>query len=229
MIESPERHGEIGALIPWYVNGTLPREEAQAVERHAEGCADCAREIERQLGLAAQVCMLEGARGVPERSFATLRARIEAEAEAEAEAAAGAAMREAAVARRPAARRRRVRPGALFGTLRGRAGLAGGMAAAALVALLVLPPQDAARRDAGFRTLTSPDTAAAVVLFQPVPGLSAAALGRLLAARGLTLADGPSEGGVWRAEAPAGSDAAAAAEALMAAPEILFAAPGAPD
>ena len=50
-------------------------------------------------------------------------------------------------------------------------------------------------------------------------------LERLLAAQGLTLAGEPSESGVFRALAPRDADLAAAAERLMAAPQILFAAP----
>ena len=39
-------------LLPWYVNGTLDREEAASVARHLEGCSICARKCDELAEIA---------------------------------------------------------------------------------------------------------------------------------------------------------------------------------
>jgi anti-sigma factor RsiW len=39
-------HKVVDALLPWFVNGTLDREENLAVERHLHECASCRAEVE---------------------------------------------------------------------------------------------------------------------------------------------------------------------------------------
>ncbi|SFH62944.1 hypothetical protein [Albimonas pacifica] len=204
------REDDLWALIPWYVNGTLDAAESAAVQRAIAADDDFAAEVDRQLGVAARVCMLEEPQmeQAQARSWETLRARIEAEERARMPAPA----QESAFAR-------------LLAKLTSRAGLAvaGGVCAAAL-AIAVLPI--GVGEDDAYRTLTSQTAeAGAAIRFQAAPDVPRAALERLLAAQGLTLLGEPSEGGVFRAAGPEGADLDAAAQALMAAPEILFAAP----
>uniref|UniRef100_A0AAN0MM07 Zf-HC2 domain-containing protein n=1 Tax=Yoonia rhodophyticola TaxID=3137370 RepID=A0AAN0MM07_9RHOB len=45
----------IWELIPWYVNGSLPEDEAATVAAHSETCPDCEAEIARQQVLAKKV------------------------------------------------------------------------------------------------------------------------------------------------------------------------------
>ncbi|MEC9431565.1 MAG: hypothetical protein VYD87_01550 [Pseudomonadota bacterium] len=194
-------------LIPWYVNGSLPEDQAAEIERRRDADPDFAAEVERQLGLAVGICMIEDDDAPRARSWETLRARIEAEERA----------------RTPASLSWRDRLAALLGPLGGRTGALAGMACAvALVTVVAMRPAD----DDGFRTLTGADGAgAAAIKFQAAPGVDRDALAALLADRGLVLLGEPSEAGVFRAAPPEGADLAAEAEALMAAPEILFAAP----
>jgi len=39
-------HDELRALLPWYANRTLGRNDHEVVERHVESCPDCARELD---------------------------------------------------------------------------------------------------------------------------------------------------------------------------------------
>jgi hypothetical protein len=94
-----------------------------------------------------------------------------------------------------------------FGGIRGGLSLAGAVAAA-------------------FRTLTNPAASAGdTIKFQTTPDLTPDRLKTLLAKHDLTLVTGPSQSGVYTARIGADRDPKAAAEAFMALPEILFAAP----
>ncbi|MGR3783777.1 MAG: hypothetical protein ACU0DT_21220 [Albimonas sp.] len=207
------REDDLWALIPWYVNGTLDAAEAAAVQRAIDADDAFAAEVDRQLGVAARVCLLEEPQmaQAQARSWDTLRARIEAEERARTPAPAPGETVSGAVPR-------------LLSRLGSRLGLAlaGGLCAAAL-AIAVLAPGGG---DDAYRTLTSQGVEAGpAIRFQAAPELGRDELERLLAAQGLTLAGEPSESGVFRALAPRDADLAAAAERLMAAPQILFAAP----
>lgn len=238
MIDGAAEHEAVWELIPWHVSGALARGEAARVEAHAGTCPDCAAEIERQVGVAAGICMLEDAQveAARDRSWRSLRARIEAEERARTPVGAPDRAPVRGAVRTPA----RMSPdgaaplrGAGSAPSRGwrmprfAGGLALGGALAAMVAVAVVTIQPA---DDGFQTLTqSPAGAAPEVQFQATAGTPRAVLEALAAAQGLTLGATPSEGGVWHATAAPGADAAELArlaEALMAAPEIIFAAPG---
>ena len=196
----PTSHDEIWELIPWYVNGSLPPAEADAVRRYSSGCEICAAEIERQRLLAEGVANLEPAEAPPSHGWESLRARIEADERA----------------RAPSGRLRRWFPSLQVGF-----GLAGTLAAVLLVSVLVMPPSDN-----GFETFTDgKERGAQTIKFQTVPGVEREALDRVLASQGLTLVAEPSETGVYTATAPAGANLEAAANALMATPEVMFAAP----
>ena len=196
----PTSHDEIWELIPWYVNGSLPPAEADAVRRYSSGCEICAAEIERQRLLAEGVAKLEPSEAPPSHGWESLRARIEADERA----------------RAPSGRLRRWFPSLQVGF-----GLAGTLAAVLLVSVLVMPPSDN-----GFETLTDgKERGAQTIMFQTVPGVEREALDRVLASHGLTLVAEPSETGVYTATAPADANLEAAANALMATPEVMFAAP----
>lgn len=188
-------------LIPWYVNGSLPKDEMEAVRRHALTCRDCAEEIARQRKLAGHIAAAETFEAPVSRSLATLRERIASE-------------------------RRAVKPAFnLWTWLRQHQGgmmLSGiGAAACVLVAVMTLPT------DGDFKTLTASNTAAAhdVIKFQTTPGVSASELQTILGKYGLALDGGPSKAGVYTTKAKSGADLAALSKALMSTPEIIFAAP----
>ena len=193
----------IWELIPWYVNGSLPPEEADAVRRYSSGCPICAAEIESQRRLAESVAAEESLDISPSRNWEKLRAQIEAD-------------KRARTPQTPGGGLRRWFPGLNMGFA-----LAGTAAAALLVAVLVVQPSDH-----GFETLTSGEKQGVqTIKFQTAPGVDREVLDRVLASQGLTLVAGPSESGVYAARAPAGANLEEAAKALMATPEVLFAAP----
>lgn len=196
---SAEEHDAIWELIPWYVNGSLPEEQAQMVKDYSLHNTACAQEIERQRRLAEGVVKVDPFEAPLSRSWEHLRAQIEAEDRA-----------------------RTPKAGA-----RGRfAGLQGGLialASAVSVACLVLVIQPF---DNSFETLTSGgEEVLPTVRFQLSPGVDPAALDALLAQVDATLVSGPSDAGVYTATLAAEADTQATADALMALPEVLFAAP----
>jgi hypothetical protein len=70
-------HDEVQELLPWFVNGTLEADEAERVEAHLAGCAECRGE------LAAERQLAEGIANLPvdvESSWEGLQQRLDAEA-----------------------------------------------------------------------------------------------------------------------------------------------------
>lgn len=207
----PEAPDELWELIPWYVNGSLPADEMEAVRQRMEDSPAFADEVRRQTTLAKEVATSDPFEAPTAASWDKLRAQIEAE-------------RSPAAAPQTPPRGNVVDISAWLGRLQGNllpAGLA--VAAGLALVLLVLPTDD------GFRTLTGGGAEGASIRFQPAEGVAMAELDAILEARGLVRVSGPSEAGVYTA-APKVDGAAADLEslsaALKAAPEILFAAPG---
>lgn len=187
-------------LIPWYVNGSLPEDEAELVRHQARISPQFAAEVARQHDLAQQVATVDPSEAPVERSWEKLRAQIDAEA----------------TARAPAPQ-----PRSWFAGLRGGHALGGlGVAACVLLAVVLFQPADD-----DYQTLTSGAGADHAVKFQLAGELAEDDLTQLLAAHGLTLLDGPSETGVYTAAAAPEADLATTAQALMATSEVLFAAP----
>lgn len=215
MVESSTTHptqdsDALWELIPWFVNGSLSDEEIALVEQRRETDPEFAAEIERQLAVATGVCMLSEPEieAAEARSWAKLSAQIAAD--------------EAARTPTPA---QQSWWSALLSNLQGGYAMAGVACAALMLAVFVMGG-DGSTGDDGFRTLTSdPNQVGVFIKLQPAADVSAAEIEQILAANGLTLVDGPSEGGVYRAEAPGEADLEQVAEALMSAPEITFAAP----
>lgn len=188
----------IWELIPWYVNESLSAEQAEAVKAHSKTCAACALEIGRQRQLARDVVTVDPFDVPLSRSWETLRAQIKAEERAKSPK--GVWQR--------------------FGGLQG--GLVG-LAAAACCVVVLLSIQPAGNE---FETLTSQSQAALpTIKFHLAPGVDADALNRRLATFDATLVSGPSDTGVYTASVPEGTDPQVVADALMASPDILFAAP----
>ena len=198
-------HDTIFELIPWYVNGSLPDADSQIIEHHSADCAECRDEIERQSGIAAGVCLLEPLKAdaaTKARSWEQLSARIAAEQRAQTPARDWKAW---------------------LPSFRGLTALASACAAILLVAIVFTGTNEPT--DGEFQTLTSDSqTVSELIMFQIAPGTDAVALQNVLAEHGLTLVGEPSDNGVYRAMASAGADLAAKADALMATPEVLFAA-----
>jgi predicted NBD/HSP70 family sugar kinase len=60
-----DRHGEIKALLPWYVTGRLEPAEHARVAAHVAGCSECQNEVrfERRLGLEVAEAPVEVEQG----------------------------------------------------------------------------------------------------------------------------------------------------------------------
>lgn len=190
---------DLWALIPWYVNGSLPDDQAAAVAAFAQTTPGFAAEIGRQRVLAKKVTTTDPFDAPLARSWDSLRAQIDADAGA------------------------RIAPRQWF------AGLNGGVAAligAVAVACVVVAVQVVPSQPEGFVTLTStaPDSLP-LIKFQPVPGLDPSTLAELISPLGLTDLSGPSDAGIFTAALPKDADPLAVADTLMALPDILFAAP----
>lgn len=201
-------HREVRDAIPWLVNGTLDADEAARVRAHLEGCPACAAELAWQRRLAAAMVALEPPAFDARASWDAIEARL---------GPAGPAPLpppRRAPARAPAPEPRGARP------LRpARLALGGGLAAALLAAVVLLPP----RGDYGTLTEGAPATEEAGTLelrVRPAPGADPAAVLAALEAAGARRVEGPSTSGLLRAHVPAEARDAALA-ALRADPLFL--------
>lgn len=71
----PCRH-ELGAMLPWYVNGTLTREDARAFHRHLEECSTCRHEAAAHRDMRDQMAANADALSDPLVSLEPLMNRI---------------------------------------------------------------------------------------------------------------------------------------------------------
>ncbi|MDP1769005.1 MAG: zf-HC2 domain-containing protein [Nitrospirota bacterium] len=72
-------HAE-GALLPWYLNGTLQEEERRHVDQHLSSCASCRAELEELAQLNVQLHEVYAAQSEPSiRTQRTVRAQIQRE------------------------------------------------------------------------------------------------------------------------------------------------------
>ena len=81
----PAAHKVADALLPWFVNGTLDRDEVALVERHLSECKRCQDEVEWLRGLYA-ACVAGEAGPEASSAFRKLRLRLEAPRERRARA-----------------------------------------------------------------------------------------------------------------------------------------------
>jgi hypothetical protein len=174
-------HKVVDALLPWYVNGTLSREEHDYVHRHLSECALCRHEVEwlRELHAA---CVAAESTPDGAKALGNLRRQLEAPRVA-GEAPSGGG-------RRWSLDGNRVR---------------WAVAASVLVGVLAvaLVRQDDA--PALYRTLAAPESAARtgslIVVFDPTT--TEADLRRMLRKAGARLVDGPTQSNAYVLDVPA--------------------------
>ncbi len=71
---------QVRELIPWYVNGTLPGDEAAAVAEHIAVCANCRAELALTLQLSLQVrTAVDETPPLPERVWNRVKTEKEGE------------------------------------------------------------------------------------------------------------------------------------------------------
>jgi anti-sigma factor RsiW len=185
---------EIELLLPWYAAGTLSRREAQRVESALAGDPELARRYELVRKEFGQTIQLNEALGAPSaRAMAALFEKIDAEP-----------ARAPAVSLNLGARVR-----GFFASLSPRT-LAWSASAAALAILLqaaviggVALKGNGQERVGSYETASVPVNASgegsyALIRFQP--GANAADIGQFLASNKLSLAGGPSAGGLYRVQ-----------------------------
>ena len=209
MRERESEHPNVNALLPWYANETLDAGEAERVEAHLAGCADCRGELVlwRAVGAAvisedassgAEPDAPEGWRFDPAR-LERLMARIDTEEAGDEGLARAAGRGEAALGSRLRAW------WAAATTVPRWAVAAQGLAVAGLASLLLLGP---AGEPALFETRSLPGTSAAtlggprlVVAFSE--SATEGELRALLSEVGATLVGGPSALGAYEIVLPA--------------------------
>lgn len=148
MTDTQDTHEAIEMLLPWYVNGTLDVEGIRQVDQHLDGCAACHALLaeERQLKMAI------AALPVAPPQF-TMPPMVERRRPAP-------ARRSWPATRRTLARWRR-QPGRVAGLV---------VAQAAMLGVVFVLAQPAARPDTAFRMLSSTvpgGRANAIIIFQP--------------------------------------------------------------
>ena len=68
-------HRQTQQLLPWYVTGTLDRDETALVAQHLSECAECREDLEAEAALARELKALPGD---ADQGWAALKAGIEA-------------------------------------------------------------------------------------------------------------------------------------------------------
>lgn len=188
MSMTDEDRSEIEDLLPWHAAGTLGAAEAQRVEAALAADPELARRYALVREELAQTAALNEALGAPSpRALDTLLAKIDAEP-----------------ARRPTgAADTLARIGAFFASLAPRT-LAWGAAGAALVLLLQAGVIGGfmlkEKAPGGYQTASEasqPAAAGATVFIRFAPQANAAAITQFLRANKLTIAGGPSAGGLY--------------------------------
>ncbi|MEL6766014.1 MAG: hypothetical protein AAFP17_02440 [Pseudomonadota bacterium] len=211
---------EATLLIPWYVNGTLEGEELALVERFIADSPDFAAEVERERRVARAVGELDATEEAALESWRQLEARLGAD--------------------EPAVETPRRTPEAgFFGMLLVRVQSmfadipslfatpypALGAAAVAVIAALLLMqgPTAPVGEEPSFQTLTSePQLSGPRLRIKAAEAMDQAAVEALAAEHGLDVIDGPSASGIYTMAGGALPALETAAEAISAAPGILF-------
>ena len=197
-------------LIPWYVNGTLDARETAAVEARLAEDPSFRAEVAAERRLAEGVAALDNMDVEMERSLSAMRRRIEAETPSRTPASEASAIRRAFAALAKLDLRLLLPVGAVT----------------AAVAVLLVVLQPAPLPDAEFRTLTDPTAVSEVPQLRIKVSADATETGlrRLFLEHELRVVDGPSPTGVYTLETAPGADPQSIAAALLAAPEVEFAA-----
>lgn len=199
-------HNTAWNLIPWFVNGRASNQEREALELHLTQCADCCKEVEAQHGLMSAMQTIPVVESMPHASLQKLWQRIEADPTAAPE---------------PATRFRQSR-------------LVGWLAAAVAVEALLMGTLSAVLYQRGsvaegeFRTVSATPATPVAEGVRAVfsPALTVGELQALLAQAGLSIADGPTDYGVYTlAPVSPGGDLKQALQVLRAHPAARFAEP----
>ncbi|MEC9356613.1 MAG: zf-HC2 domain-containing protein [Pseudomonadota bacterium] len=206
-------HAEAQQALPWYLNGTLPPDQALRVEAHLRECAECQSQLPAEQRIAEALKQAPVVDYSPSASLTAMMNRID-------NSAAPTAVRRAARRPYPAAR--------WWGPLAVAASLAA--LSVALWTQLEMSKPDAAPQD-GYRTLSSAPMHAAPrlqVVFHDE--ITAAALRETLDSVHAHIVSGPSAGGLFvieldrMDEASSTSELDAALAQLREDPAVRFAA-----
>ena len=206
-------HREVWELIPWVVNGTAGEADRALVLRHTAACADCARELQSQMELAAAIAGAAGPAADADAALRTLSCRIDGPSAPS------------------AIPRRRSR----FGIRAQRTMLALVFVEAAAIAVLGAALWDRNVPGAAvYRTLSSGARAPRAATIRAVidPALPIGELQRMLRPLRLQIVGGPSASGVLSlapTAADAASDTPGAIAALRTHPAVRFAEPTKPE
>jgi hypothetical protein len=77
-IENSAEHHEVAALLPWYVNETLPERDRQRVETHIGSCTICREDLTAQQRICAAIEAEPAIDYMPVASLKRLQARLDA-------------------------------------------------------------------------------------------------------------------------------------------------------
>lgn len=199
-------HDQAIELLPWLVNNSLDDNERDVVREHANSCVICRRELAELTVLQAAIVAPTATAGVPEPDMRRINARIDALIQ------------------------RENRGRALLSRLREvfndpwRAAFA--LQSVLLVAIIGVLLQQ--QPEPQFRTMTTPQTLGEGHFLRVVidPALDTATITELLAARQLTVIDGPSDRGVYTlrfADSASSARRSSITAELVADPRVLFA------
>jgi hypothetical protein len=221
---APRSHDEAFELIPWLVNGRLPREEQGWLERHLAECDDCRREVDAQRQLNQAIRQDESnIEYAPHASFRKLWSRIE---ESQRDEMLGEGIDRGSGRSGPLPVADRERPPLQRWTL-----AAGMILALGLGLVLALHwPAESPDRASEYRTATTPPA-------QPdregeiravfAPNVTVDELTRIVSENRLTIVSGPSDSGVYTLAVQPGRDLPAAdvLARLRSDPRVRFAEP----
>ena len=220
----PRSHDEVFELIPWLVNGRLPRDEQGWLERHLAECDDCRREVDAQRQLNQAIRQDESnIEYAPHASFRKLWSRIE-ESQRDEMLGEGIDRGSGRSGPLPAADRERPRPQRWM--LAAAMGLAVGLGLVRALRWRTESPDRASE----YRTATTPpaqpDREGEIrVVF--APNVTVDELTRIVSENRLTIVSGPSDSGVYTLAVQPGRDlpAADALARLRSDPRVRFAEP----
>ena len=70
-------HGEVSALLPWYVNGTISELDGRKVDVHLQACADCSNDLARELYVYRSMTADTAVEYMPAASLKRLMTRLD--------------------------------------------------------------------------------------------------------------------------------------------------------
>lgn len=206
VIPMHDPHQQAIDLLPWYANGTLDKDEAEAVEAHLAECAECRRELDSERAAARMVADLQID---VERGWTGMRRKVES-------AAPPPARRDRGSWPKPHAGRRFAIPWAVA---------APAAAASLLVAMVVGLPTATESEEGSYRTLGSTAHSPAgnvVILFDPEA--TERDIRSALEQSSARMVDGPTASGAYVVRVP-GETRATALERLRRLEQVVLAEP----